>query len=66
MLEVMAALSMAVWFNGKRRVSCRLHTPLCLPAQGLLKRFNHHYLVTFRVTAVVWVVPPPVALMVMV
>ena len=31
MLEAMAAWSMAVWFNGKRRVSCRLHTlSVCL------------------------------------
>jgi hypothetical protein len=34
MLEAMAAWSIAVWFNGRRRVSCRLHTPSLFACSG--------------------------------
>ena len=40
MLEVMPAWSMAVWFDGKRRVSRRLHTLSVCLAQGTLTRLN--------------------------
>jgi hypothetical protein len=47
-------------------VSRRLHTLSVAWHKGTLTRLNNHYLVTFKVTFVIWVLPPPVALMVMV
>lgn len=66
MLEAMAAWSIAVWFKSKRRVSRPIAHPLCLPGTRNAGAPQYHYLVTFRVTVVIWVLPPPVALMVMV